>query len=277
MPAKYGTHHTKMLVLLRHDDHAQIIIHTANMIAKDWTNMTNAVWSSPLLPRTPGPAPEITATRDELPMGTGARFKYDMLNYLQAYDKVRKVCGDLRNALKFYDFSCMRAAFIASVPGIHLPHNLSTSCWGWPALKRALKVVPCKAGRSEVVCQVSSIATLGPTDNWLKSAWSSAVSASGSPDTSKPMVKVVFPTADEIRRSLDGYESGGSIHTKIQSTQQQKQLLYLRPIFCHWANDSPQGKGELPLFHRRLNADSYRSPYRREPPRWRSQESSSPH
>ncbi|KAK7431432.1 hypothetical protein QQZ08_001922 [Neonectria magnoliae] len=54
--------------------------------------------------------------------------------------------------------------------------------------------------------------------------------------------KVVYPTADEIRRSLDGYASGASIHTKVQSPQQAKQLEYLRPIFHHWANDSPNGK-----------------------------------
>jgi tyrosyl-DNA phosphodiesterase-1 len=61
----------------------------------------------------------------------------------------------------------------------------------------------------------------------------------------KPDFKVVFPTADEIRSSLDGYHSGHSIHTKIASSQQEKQLQYLRPMFCHWANDSPKGK-ELP-------------------------------
>jgi tyrosyl-DNA phosphodiesterase-1 len=58
----------------------------------------------------------------------------------------------------------------------------------------------------------------------------------------KPTFKVVFPTADEIRRSLNGYASGGSIHTKIQSPQQEKQLQYLRPHFCHWANDAPNGR-----------------------------------
>jgi tyrosyl-DNA phosphodiesterase-1 len=63
----------------------------------------------------------------------------------------------------------------------------------------------------------------------------------------KPSFKVVFPTPDEIRRSLDGYKSGRSIHTKIQSNQQQKQLQYLKPIFCHWANDAPDGSSKFYL------------------------------
>jgi tyrosyl-DNA phosphodiesterase-1 len=54
----------------------------------------------------------------------------------------------------------------------------------------------------------------------------------------KPAIpRVIFPNVDEIRRSLDGYASGGSIHTKIQSKVQQKQVDYLRPRFCYWAGD----------------------------------------
>lgn len=32
MPDPFGTHHTKMMILFRHDDFAQVVIHTANMI-----------------------------------------------------------------------------------------------------------------------------------------------------------------------------------------------------------------------------------------------------
>jgi tyrosyl-DNA phosphodiesterase-1 len=34
MPDPFGTHHTKMLILFRHDDLAQVVIHTANMIKR---------------------------------------------------------------------------------------------------------------------------------------------------------------------------------------------------------------------------------------------------
>ena len=55
--------------------------------------------------------------------------------------------------------------------------------------------------------------------------------------TPKPEIKVIFPTADEIRRSLDGYESGASIHMKHDSVAQAKQLRYMKPFFCLWAGD----------------------------------------
>ncbi|KAF7553847.1 hypothetical protein G7Z17_g3315 [Cylindrodendrum hubeiense] len=136
MPEMFGTHHSKMMIIFRHDDTAQVIIHTANMISKDWTNMTNAVWKSPILPKT---SEEVNATPlIDQPVGNGERFKSDLTNYLRSYDRRR----------------------------------------------------------------------------------------------------ITY----EIRRSLDGYASGASIHTKIQSSQQAKQLEYLRPILHHWANDSPNGK-----------------------------------
>ncbi|KAK7418372.1 hypothetical protein QQX98_003992 [Neonectria punicea] len=113
-----------------------VIIHTANMISRDWTNLTNAVWKSPLLPKISELDSAVPNT--EYPVGSGERFKNQSLT--------------------------------------------------------------------------------------------------------RPKFKVVYPTPDEIRRSLDGYASGASIHTNVQSSQQAKQLEYLRPIFYHWANDSPNGK-----------------------------------
>ncbi|KAF6842260.1 tyrosyl-dna phosphodiesterase [Colletotrichum musicola] len=243
MPEMFGTHHSKMMILIRHDDSAQIIIHTANMIAKDWTNMTNAVWMSPLLPLLP---------EKEFPtigqaVGTGQRFKHDLLSYLRAYDARRPTLRDLVDQVGRYNFSSIQAALVASVPGRHPVHDVSQTAWGWPALKRTLRSVPVQAGSSQIVAQVSSIATLGATENWLQKCLFDSLSVAkfASPSTPRPTFKVVFPTADEIRRSLDGYASGQSIHTKIQSQQQAKQLAYLRPIFCHWANDAPHGK-ELP-------------------------------
>ncbi|KAM0301899.1 hypothetical protein ACHAPM_005051 [Fusarium culmorum] len=85
------------------------------MIPKDWTNMTNGVWKSPLLPRmsktqTPASSPE------EFLVGSGERFKIDLLNYLKFYDKRKIICKPLSDKLKQYDFSTVKAALIASVP-----------------------------------------------------------------------------------------------------------------------------------------------------------------
>lgn len=244
MPEMFGTHHSKMLILLRHDDTVQVVIHTANMIARDWTNMTQSVWRSPLLPlKTSHAADKAGGTC--FAMGSGGKFKIDLLNYLKAYNQRRTICKTLIEKLEQYDFSAIRAALIASVPGRHnIFDETEETKWGWAALKHALRSVPVQEGKSEIVVQISSIATLGPTDTWLRRSLFDSLTASKNKAKGQPSFRVVFPSADEIRKSLDGYDSGGSIHTKIQSTQQAKQLLYLRPMFCHWANDAERGQGE---------------------------------
>lgn len=285
MPEPFGTHHTKMTVLLRSDDTAQIIIHTANMIPKDWSNMTQAVWRSPLLPLLKNGA---GGGGHEEESGIGLRFKYDFLNYLRSYNQRRSVCSHLVESLQHYDFSAVRAVLIGSVPGRHhVPFpgeeeaeerdrknlkagnegRLAHTQWGWLAMKRALNDVPLRSESTsaDIVVQVSSIATLGGTDAWLQKtlfpALSGGVLTRGPAPVStkqaasfgslrrpqerqqpKPQFRIMFPTADEIRRSLEGYASGSSIHTKIQSPQQQKQLVYMHPMLCHWANDSEEGE-----------------------------------
>ncbi|KAF2475673.1 phospholipase D/nuclease [Lindgomyces ingoldianus] len=274
MPDPFGTHHSKMLILFRHDDLAQIIIHTANMISRDWCNMTQAVWSSPLLPLQPSETGDYPGRQDEKeahPIGSGARFRIDILRYLRAYGKR---LGDLLNEILKYDFSFIHAAFIGSTPSRQKPSaarpDIQTA-WGWTGLGELLSSIPVppledRKSPPHVIIQVSSIATLGQTPTWLQN-FQSILSRTASllPDNStspntaspskpkpsnfftkrnpKPFLKsksldpkfsIIFPTASEIRTSLDGYGSGFSIHTKLQSAAQQKQLQYLHPLLCHW-------------------------------------------
>lgn len=253
MPELYGTHHSKMIILLRRDDYAQVIIHTANMIPHDWRNMTQGVWKSPLLPRLAHSSDNNNKDRNmlspELPFGSGERFKVDLLHYLRAYDSRRPFCTSLRDRLRQHDFSAVRGTLIASVPGRHQASNPDTTIqWGYRALLKALEQVSVRNidnKNSEIVVQISSVATLGPTDTWLKTKFLHSLEArrefrsTGSGGNSNNIrTKIVFPTTEEVCRSLDGYDSGSSIHWKIQSPQQQKQLTYMRPMLYHWANDS---------------------------------------
>ncbi|KAJ5728752.1 uncharacterized protein N7483_003260 [Penicillium malachiteum] len=243
MPERFGTHHSKMMILLRHDDLAQVIIHTANMILGDWTNMTQAVWRSPLLPLLKGGASSSSSTNGDTSLGTGARFKRDLLTYLRAYGP--KKTGSLVQQLSRYDFAAIRAALVSSVPSkqnLCQLYSDKATLWGWPALKDVLGRVPVTHRTSEktsrkprVVIQISSVATLGATDKWLKSVLFEALAPTS--NEGPPNYSIIFPTPDEIRQSLDGYGSGGSIHMKTQSAPQKKQLEYLRPYLCHWSGN----------------------------------------
>ncbi|CAE7174171.1 hypothetical protein CFE70_005115 [Pyrenophora teres f. teres 0-1] len=264
IPDPFGTHHSKMLVLFRHDDTAQIIIHTANMIHRDWANMTQAVWVSPQLPLL-SRASQSQSDTNTNPIGSGERFKSDLLRYIGAYEKRLK---GLIAQLEDYDFSSIRAAFIGSVPSRQKPGRAipSTTSFGWLGLKEILSTIPISKAKAfsppHIVAQVSSIATLGAAPTWLSnlqsvlSSYSKATTSVPENTTvsftkassfftkrddsvriaSSPKFSVIFPNPEEIRNSLDGYGSGGSIHWKLQSAQQQKQLEYMHPMLCHWAS-----------------------------------------
>ncbi len=233
-----GTHHSKMIILFRHDDTAQVNIVTGNFIARDWS-MCQAVWRSPLLPLQTCPtSPQ--DTHDPFPIGSGLRFKRDILSYLNSYGQRRT--GTLTAELRRYDLSSIRAALVASVPG---KQNLrdtdpdQETLWGWPGLRHILRSVGPKSLRMKphIVMQCSSVASISKKwmdnfQNMLRVHKSMALSPSPN-----PVFSLIFPTADEIRRSVDGYACGGSIHMKTQTPAQRKQLEVLRPILCHWAGD----------------------------------------
>ena len=286
-----------MAILFRHDDLAQIIILTANFIERDWS-MSQGLWLSPLLPlskltASPG-RNDVDSTscnyvssdiagKDELedekspPFGSGSRFKTDILAYVRAYGPSRT--APLVKSLSEYDFSAIKAALVASVPG---KQNLRASdpgretLWGWPGLKKVLRSIKqcardqqhqdtksgtpsdpeaqaaaeegkCKAQdekdretrKPHIVMQVSSVASIG--EKWMQQTFLPALAAlpflSIATPSQKPRTSfsLIFPTASTIQQSVNGYTSGASIHMKLSSPAQQKQLQYLRPMLCHWS------------------------------------------
>ena len=133
------------------------------MIHQDWANMTQAVWRSPLLPLQ---QTSTSSSPAHSAVGTGARFKRDLLAYLKAYG-VKKT-GALVQQLYRYDFSEIRAALVASVPSKQQLGSLNSdrsTLWGWPAVRDLLSRVPIndlkdglsdsrRTGRPQVVIQV---------------------------------------------------------------------------------------------------------------------------
>lgn len=224
--------------------------------------MTQAMWRSPLLPFQSNP-PTSQSKGDVHPIGSGERFKVDLLNYLGAYGKR---LNELTRQLVNYDFSTIHAAFLGSAPSRQKPNDarpLNRTSFGWLGLKEILSTIPiqpnARSSRSNIVVQVSSIATLGQTPAWLNhlqsvlsrtnpnevvqtrpSSFKEDPVSQPTSNSLEPTLNVIFPTASEIRTSLDGYASGGSIHTKIQSAAQKKQLEYLKPLFCHWKYSLPE-------------------------------------
>jgi tyrosyl-DNA phosphodiesterase-1 len=78
----FGTHHSKMM-LLAYREGLRVVIHTANLIPKDWDQKTQGVWVSPLFPA----KSSVTPSKSETVVNGGKEtgFKQDLLEYLKAY------------------------------------------------------------------------------------------------------------------------------------------------------------------------------------------------
>jgi tyrosyl-DNA phosphodiesterase-1 len=250
LPDAFGTHHTKMILLFRHDDVAEIIIHTANMQAGDWTYATQAAWRSPPLQLTKSGSSNGSVPPKDLRVGSGERFKWDYLRYLKAYGK--KLDGLVKEISK-YDFSDIRGALIGSVPSrvanVYAEDNAET--WGHPAIYHALKQVRKERAAlygvhsivapnyPHIVAQCSSVATLKA--GWLEDTLLHAVKAMQ--PNAKHSLSIVYPTAPDIAGSLAGYSCGPSIHMKIATPVHQKQVAALFPHLCRWTRTtSPNGE-----------------------------------
>lgn len=119
------------------------------MISGDWANMCQAVWRSPLLP--------LSNEKEKAKIdvgagcGTGARFKRDLVAYLEAYGP-RKT-GPLVEQLRKYDFGEIKAMLIGSIPSKQKAGDILNSekrtLWGWPAMKDILRNIPMECDQKD--------------------------------------------------------------------------------------------------------------------------------
>lgn len=223
----YGTHHTKMMLLL-YKDGLRVIIHTANMVPTDWAQKTQAVWVGPVCPRL---APGSNGGDSE----TG--FRADLLSYLSAYGDthINEWCHYIRT----HDFSAVKVFLVGSVPGRHT--GPKKSCFGHLRLRSLLNQHgPSKdlvSNHWPLVAQFSSIGSLGSNaENWLLGEFLSSLSTTkGAVVTARSVpLKLVFPSVDDVRCSLEGYPAGASIPYSIVTADKQR---WLDSYFHRWKSE----------------------------------------
>ncbi|EWC44964.1 hypothetical protein DRE_01023 [Drechslerella stenobrocha 248] len=206
---------------------------------------------------TPTSTAASTATKAEKKEGVGYQFKEGLLAYLRVYQRrTDKLVGMLR----LYDFRGVRAVFIGHAPGEHPINGPEGGLFGWSKLRRVLmrigrggghgvskagKVVFPVKGHGEVVMQCSSVGTLGEAyfDDVLYPTFSTCRPNGGDNafqalrtggNAGRPSFALVFPTVENVRTSIDGWEGGSPIFMKGGKPAAVAQIQYLRSMLAVW-------------------------------------------
>ncbi|RIA99624.1 tyrosyl-DNA phosphodiesterase I [Glomus cerebriforme] len=218
LPIPYGTHHTKAMLLFYANSTMRLIIHTANAIRRDWADKTQGVYMSPFLFK----------KRD---IASSSEFEVDFMDYLESYgDKLNII----RNKVKEYDFSTIKAILIASIPGYHINEKLEL--FGHMRLRNVLSraTIPlsCKLD-STIICQFSSIGSLGKDEKWLIEEFAESLKhAKNQSQCSDPEIKLIYPTVENVRNSLEGWAAGNSLPFNHENYLKQK--YYMQKYLHKW-------------------------------------------
>ncbi|KAL3316685.1 tyrosyl-DNA phosphodiesterase 1 [Cichlidogyrus casuarinus] len=197
------------MMWLQFKDGVKIVIHTSNMIREDWTCRTQGLYISP----------EIKVVALKSASDSETQFRHHLLEYISHYGpKVVNKLQDWISLFKQCDFSPIRVALVASVPGRHTGTNKAK--FGHLRMEGLLKSHLNKLDRTgwPVVGQFSSIGSLGPNPvHWLKKEWIN--SFSGRETTG---LRLIYPTVENVRQSVEGYRAGGCLpyFSKVRMKQQ---------------------------------------------------------
>eukprot|EP00088_Acartia_fossae_P012403 TRINITY_DN16392_c0_g1_i6.p1 TRINITY_DN16392_c0_g1~~TRINITY_DN16392_c0_g1_i6.p1 ORF type:complete len:592 (+),score=114.72 TRINITY_DN16392_c0_g1_i6:30-1778(+) len=216
----FGTHHTKMMVLVYEDESVRVAVHTSNLIASDWENRTQGLWVSPRCPKLADNAPPLSGD-------SPTKFKSSLLRYLTYYEV--SAVQQFTYAISCCDMSAVNVFFVSSVPGSH--KNADIYQWGHRALSKILRQhVPEEAKKWSVKIQCSSIGSLGQTpDVWLEnelgrslSCYSGGGAAGALPSPGK--VELIYPSHEDVLNSYDGVLGGGCLPYSRQTHTKQPWL-----------------------------------------------------
>ncbi|CAB3995701.1 tyrosyl-DNA phosphodiesterase 1-like [Paramuricea clavata] len=227
LPIAYGTHHSKMMLLL-YAEGLRVVITTANLIHADWDKKTQGVWISPLFPK-------YSQENQDEAGPEGSQFQKDLMDYLHQYGP--GPLNEWRQHVAEHDMSNAKVRLLASVPGRHI--GINKDKWGHMKLRKLLQ----QYGEFDdidswpVIGQFSSIGSLGPDKSkWLCSEWLRSLASTNSLTSldHDPSLHLMFPTVENVRTSLEGYVAGGSLPYSWKTAAKQP---YLKDFFCRWKSE----------------------------------------
>ena len=247
----------------------RVAIHTSNLLRGDNEMKANGAYTQnfPLKQNRASHNAYKRMKSDDDDTESSCSFEVDLARYLESYgyskrqrwcppassfDSSRPLSSNecsLPELIRQYDYSSAYAVLIPSIPGRHKVDSYNDV--GYLKLRRAIMDAfprhP-EAGsentKPPVLCQMSSLGCLN--SKWLDK-FSEAIDYTSTHGT-KPVkdyaivsknrpplqnqLRIIWPTVDEIRNSVEGYHGGGSVCGKTKNVSKE----FLQPLYCHWSN-----------------------------------------
>eukprot|EP01134_Creolimax_fragrantissima_P007324 CFRG7324T1 len=199
LETKWGTHHTKCFCLF-YPYGMRLIICTANMLDCDWHNKNQGIYAQdfPLKLEDSSTSP----FEEELATYFGCKH----YKYIDGTGK----CVLPMDKMKKYDFTLATAHLIPSVPGKHRGADMHK--YGSKRVTDVLRHVDISksfmSSNSTIDCQFSSLGSLSA--KWIEQ-WKTALMENKDRATSRAKLRLVIPTTEEVRNSIEGWCGGGEI------------------------------------------------------------------
>jgi len=244
----YGTHHTKMSVLLYEGGGVRVVVMTANLVGSDWENRTQGVWVSPLCPKLK------QGETGESPTG----FKASVLKYLKFYEV--SAVKQFTDAISNCDMSQVNVFFVSSVPGSHREADMSK--YGHRQVGAILRKHATPASAPwPVTVQCSSIGSLGvDKDAWMARELCGSLSNYQRSTTKTPKVHVIYPSHGDVMASYDGPLGGGCLPYSGLTNAKQP---WLANHLCRWSAEGSSRTRAMPHIktYTRLSEDGKEAAY----------------
>ena len=156
LPYPYGTHHTKMFVLVYPDGGVRVVVSSASLCPVNVDYSAEVAWHQDFAPKGPGAAPT-------------SEFEEDLIAYLESEGMHEANAGEAEgpwrrflDAVRACDFACAKAHLVTSVPGIHGGGDVDR--YGHMRVRRLLAqhAFPAKFKQAPICCQSSSLGSMTP-------------------------------------------------------------------------------------------------------------------
>ena len=227
----YGVHHSKFFLVGFDDQTIRVCIHTSNIRHSDIHLKAQAAFVQDF------PLKEASSSRM-------SQFEETLISYIASYRYTKKHCWDntttkkgaiaysLLDLLRRYDFSTAMGVLIPSTPGYHRLD--SSQPRGHLKVRKAVADHASDKNLSSIVCQFSSMGSLNARFlldlQRSMDAW--AAKRKDVVDKKPLSLKLVYPTVQEIRSSVEGYAGGRSVPGSTKNVNKP----FLRPLYHRWSS-----------------------------------------